>query len=150
MTGGPGGGRRPAPADRRPVYMIGVAAELAGMHPQTLRIYERRGLVDPGRTQGNTRLYSASDIERLRLIARLTGEVGLNLSGVERVLALTDEAARLRRRVAVLEDELARTRVLHRAELDTQRRAFSRELVVRSHSTAVVPISRSALRTRTP
>ncbi len=75
----------------RPRYMISVAAELVGMHPQTLRIYEQSGLVRPERTAGNTRLYSDADIERLRLIQRLTTELGLNLAGVERVLQLEDE-----------------------------------------------------------
>ncbi len=81
----------------RPRYMISVAAELVGMHPQTLRIYEARGLVRPKRTAGNTRLYSERDLERLRLIQRLTTELGLNLAGVEQVLALQDELQRLRR-----------------------------------------------------
>jgi MerR family transcriptional regulator/heat shock protein HspR len=77
--------------DARPRYMISVAAELVGMHPQTLRIYEQKGLVRPQRTAGNTRLYSDADVERLRLIQRLTGEVGLNLAGVEQVLQLEAE-----------------------------------------------------------
>src|ERR671914_432666 len=69
------------PMDAHPRYMISVAAELVGMHPQTLRIYEAKGLVRPKRTPGNTRLYSESDLERLRLIQRLTTELGLNLGG---------------------------------------------------------------------
>ena len=81
----------------RPRYMISVAAELVGMHPQTLRIYEQKGLVRPQRTAGNTRLYSDADVERLRLIQRLTTELGLNLAGVERVLHLEDELQRMRR-----------------------------------------------------
>src|ERR1700751_2314389 len=84
----------------RPRYTISVAAELVGMHPQTLRIYESKGLVRPGRTPGGTRLYSERDVERLRAIQRLTTEVGLNLAGVQRVLVLEDEMERLRRRVA--------------------------------------------------
>ncbi len=80
----------------RPRYMISIAAELVGMHPQTLRIYEQKGLVRPKRTPGNTRLYSESDLERLRLIQRLTTELGLNLAGVEIVLRLQDEVTRLR------------------------------------------------------
>ena len=78
---------------RTPRYMICVAAELVGMHPQTLRIYEQKGLVRPKRTAGNTRLYSDADVERLRLIQRLTTELGLNLAGVEQVLHLEDELA---------------------------------------------------------
>ena len=83
----------------RPRYMISVAAELVGMHPQTLRIYEARGLVRPKRTAGNTRLYSERDLERLQLIQRLTTELGLNLAGVEQVLALQDELQRLQARI---------------------------------------------------
>jgi MerR family transcriptional regulator/heat shock protein HspR len=82
-------------ADMRPRYMISVAAELVGMHPQTLRMYEQKGLVRPRRTPGNTRLYSESDLERLRLIQKLTTELGLNLAGVEIVMKLQDEVARL-------------------------------------------------------
>ena len=74
-----------------PRYMISVAAELVGMHPQTLRIYENKGLVRPQRTPGGTRLYSEVDIERLQIIQRLTTELGLNLAGVERVLRLEQE-----------------------------------------------------------
>ena len=77
--------------DDRPRYMISVAADLVGMHPQTLRIYEQKGLVRPQRTAGNTRLYSDLDVERLRMIQRLTTEWGLNLAGVERVLQMEDE-----------------------------------------------------------
>ncbi len=79
------------PLDDRPRYMISVAADLVGMHPQTLRIYEAKGLVRPRRTPGGTRLYSDRDLERLRLIQRLTTELGLNLAGVEVVLRLEDE-----------------------------------------------------------
>jgi MerR family transcriptional regulator/heat shock protein HspR len=86
-----------------PRYMISVAAELVGMHPQTLRMYEARGLVRPQRTPGNTRLYSEADLERLRLVQRLTTELGLNLAGVETVLRLQDEVTRLRARMETLE-----------------------------------------------
>ena len=92
--------------DDRPRYMISVAAELVGMHPQTLRIYEQRGLVRPKRTAGNTRLYSEHDVERLRLIQRLTSDLGLNLAGVERVLHLEDELARMHRRLDRMEREM--------------------------------------------
>jgi MerR family transcriptional regulator/heat shock protein HspR len=91
--------------DDRPRYMISVAADLVGMHPQTLRIYEAKGLVRPRRTPGNTRLYSDADLERLRLIQRLTTELGLNLAGVETVLRLQDEVQRLQRRMDRLERE---------------------------------------------
>jgi MerR family transcriptional regulator/heat shock protein HspR len=92
--------------DDRPRYMISVAAELVGMHPQTLRIYETKGLVRPGRTPGGTRLYSERDLDRLRVIQRLTTDVGLNLAGVQRVLALEDEVARLQARLDRLEREM--------------------------------------------
>src|SRR3989440_6835345 len=95
--------RRPEPqappASARAVYIISVAAELAGVHPQTLRIYERKGLVDPARTGGGSRRYSERDIERLRRIQELTN-AGLNLEGVRRVIQLEDEVARLRRELA--------------------------------------------------
>src|SRR5436309_9487141 len=91
--------------DDRPRYMISVAADLVGMHPQTLRIYESKGLIRPKRTAGNTRLYSEADIERLRLIQRLTNELGLNLAGVEHVLRLQDELVRMRRRFDRIERE---------------------------------------------
>jgi MerR family transcriptional regulator, heat shock protein HspR len=91
--------------DRRAVYIISVAAELAGVHPQTLRIYEQKGLVRPHRTSGNTRRYSDADIGRLRRIQRLTQE-GVNLAGAKRILGLEEELHRLRTRVAQLEARL--------------------------------------------
>ena len=96
----------------KPLYMISVAAELTGMHPQTLRVYEQKGLVTPGRSRGNTRLYSQADIERLNLINKLTDE-GINLAGVIRILDMRerqlerdDKIERLQRRVRELEDEV--------------------------------------------
>ncbi|MDH5334209.1 MAG: MerR family transcriptional regulator, partial [Thermoleophilia bacterium] len=86
--------------------MISVAAELVGMHPQTLRLYEAKGLVDPARTPGGTRLYSEADLDRLRLVQRLTTELGLNHAGVDHVLRLEDELRRLRARMEALEREL--------------------------------------------
>ena len=91
--------------DDRPIYMISVAAELVGMHPQTLRIYESKGLVRPKRTAGNTRLYSERDVERLRVIQKLTTELGLNLSGVEIVLKLEDQLQRMQARIDRVERE---------------------------------------------
>src|SRR5574337_2035708 len=102
--------------------MISVAAELAGLHPQTLRMFEARRLVTPSRTPGGTRLYSDADVERLRLIQRLTTELGLNLAGVEQVIRLQDEVLRLRARMARLEREL-------RAEVASVHRSYKRELV---------------------
>ena len=81
------------------VYMISVAAELAGMHPQTLRIYESRGLIQPKRSPKNTRLYSQEDVERLRRIQELTSQLGMNLAGVERVFELEEELDRMKRRL---------------------------------------------------
>jgi MerR family transcriptional regulator/heat shock protein HspR len=107
----------------RPRYMISVAAELVGMHPQTLRLYEAKGLVRPARTPGGTRLYSDEDVERLRLIQHLTTELRLNLAGVEHVLRLRDELDRLRARMERLEREL-------RAEIAAVHRSYKRELVV--------------------
>src|SRR5712691_6379369 len=92
--------------DDRPRYMISVAADLVGMHPQTLRIYESKGLVRPKRTAGNTRLYSEADLHRLKLIQRLTTELGLNLAGVEHVLRLEDELRKLQARMQRLEREM--------------------------------------------
>jgi MerR family transcriptional regulator/heat shock protein HspR len=87
----------------RGVFMISVAAELAEMHPQTLRMYEQRGLIEPKRSPKGTRLYSHEDVERLRRIQQMTAELGLNLAGVERVLELEEQLERTRRRVAALE-----------------------------------------------
>jgi len=92
--------------DDRPRYMISVAADLVGMHPQTLRIYEQKGLVNPQRTAGNTRLYSEADLERLRLINRLTTELGLNLAGVEQVIRLEEQIRRMQRTMERLEREM--------------------------------------------
>jgi MerR family transcriptional regulator, heat shock protein HspR len=87
----------------RGVFMISVAAELADMHPQTLRMYEQRGLIEPKRSPKGTRLYSHQDVERLRRIQQMTAELGLNLAGVEKVLELEQQLERTRRRVAALE-----------------------------------------------
>ena len=89
-----------------PRYIISVAAELVGMHPQTLRIYEAKGLVRPQRTPGNTRLYSEADLARLRLIQTLKAELGINLAGVEIVLRLEDELRKVQRRLERLERQM--------------------------------------------
>jgi len=109
--------------NERPIYMISVAADLVGMHPQTLRIYEQKGLVQPKRTAGNTRLYSELDIDRLRLIQRLTTEIGLNLAGVEQVLHLEDELRHMQRRLARMEEEM-------REALQQVHRQYRRDLVL--------------------
>jgi MerR family transcriptional regulator/heat shock protein HspR len=108
--------------DDRPRYMISVAADLVGMHPQTLRIYESKGLIRPKRTAGNTRLYSEADIERLRLIQQLTNDLGLNLAGVEQVLELQDQVERMRRRLDRMEREM-------REAVNQVHRQYRRELV---------------------
>ncbi len=117
-----------------PRYMISVAAELVGMHPQTLRVYETKGLVRPRRTPGNTRLYSEADLERLRLIQRLTTEVRLNLAGVETVLRLEDELSRLRARLERLERET-------REEVQRVHRQYRREVVLYSDPEQTLPQS---------
>jgi MerR family transcriptional regulator/heat shock protein HspR len=109
--------------DDRPRYMISVAAEIVGMHPQTLRMYEQKGLVRPRRTPGNTRLYSEGDLDRLRLIQRLTTQLGLNLAGVEHVLRLEDELRRMHERFDRLERQL-------REEIQNVHRSYRRELVL--------------------
>jgi MerR family transcriptional regulator/heat shock protein HspR len=108
--------------DDRPRYMISVAADLVGMHPQTLRIYEAKGLIRPKRTAGNTRLYSEADVERLRLIQQLTNELGLNLAGVEQVLQLQDEVQRMRRQLDRMEREM-------REAINQVHRQYRRDLV---------------------
>src|SRR5438477_1305666 len=95
---------QPAPVSSRAVYVISVAAELAGVHPQTLRIYERKGLVDPGRTTGGSRRYSEIDIERVRRVQDLTA-AGLNLEGVRRVIELEEEVRRLHRELDQAREE---------------------------------------------
>lgn len=112
-----------------PVYVISVAAELAGMHPQTLRMYERRGLVTPGRTSGNTRRYSRRDIERLRQIQDLTRHHGMNLAGVAMVIRLEADLGRARSRIAALEDELVSLQQDAAAALDAVHRTYRRDLV---------------------
>src|SRR3954463_16554746 len=114
----------------RGVYMISVAAELAGMHPQTLRIYESRGLITPKRSPRNTRLYSREDVERLQRIQELTTELGMNLAGVEKVFELEQEMARMRRRMRNLERQAERVQDELQAELDRVRRSFKREMVL--------------------
>ena len=109
--------------DDSPRYMISVAADLVGMHPQTLRIYEQKGLVRPKRTAGNTRLYSEADLERLRTIQRLTTEFGLNLAGVELVLRMEDQLQRMQARMERIERQM-------RDEIDKVHRQYRRDLVL--------------------
>src|SRR3954447_10269432 len=113
----------------RGVYMISVAAELAGMHPQPLRIYESRGLIQPKRSPKNTRLYSQDDVDRLRRIQELTTELGMNLAGVEKVFELEQEIERMRRRMRSLEKQAEQLEHAMAEQLDKVRRSFKYELV---------------------
>jgi MerR family transcriptional regulator/heat shock protein HspR len=123
----------------RGVFMISVAAELAEMHPQTLRMYEARGLIEPSRSPKGTRLYSQDDVERLRRIQQMTAELGLNLAGVERVLALELELDAAHERLARLEREAEQARAEMAAEIERLRRSFRADIVPYSRaSTAMV------------
>ena len=114
--------------ESRALFMIGVAAELAGMHPQTLRMYERRGLVSPSRSSGGTRLYSQRDVARLRRIQQMS-ESGLTLTGIERVLELERALEGALARVRQLEAEMLAQAAAARAELEAIRRSLSTEIV---------------------
>ena len=137
-----------AQVDRaRGVFMISVAAELAAMHPQTLRMYEARGLIEPQRSPKGTRLYSQADVDRLRRIQEMTTELGMNLAGVERVLELEDKLARLQRKVetmerrsAALQEEIA-AREEEIARLEEVRQSVRAEIVrYEAPGTALIPI----------
>jgi MerR family transcriptional regulator, heat shock protein HspR len=116
-------------ANDRGVFMISVAAELADMHPQTLRMYEARGLIEPKRSPKGTRLYSQEDVERLRRIQEMTSDLGLNLAGVERVLELEEQLERATRRLEALERRSAEMRAEMEAEIERVRKSFKAELV---------------------
>ena len=132
--------RRRDPREGRPLYMISVAAELSGLHPQTLRIYERKHLICPQRSSGNTRLYSDVDIERLRLITQLTDE-GVNLAGVTRIIQMRDEISRMEREVVEMQ----------RAVEETERRILAEvERVRRAHKAEIVHVRRGTLVHRSP
>src|SRR6476469_1085316 len=122
----------------RGVCMISVAAELAEMHPQTLRMYEARGLIEPKRSPKGTRLYSQADVDRLRRIQEMTGDLGLNLAGVERVLELEAQLERATRRLEALERRSERMRAEMAAEVDAVRRSLKAEIVPYRSSTDLV------------
>ena len=122
----------------RGVFMISVAAELAEMHPQTLRMYEARGLIEPSRSPKGTRLYSQADVERLRRIQQMTAEVGLNLAGVERVLALEAELEELQARLRATAAAAEEARTEMEAELERVRRSMSAEIVRYTASTTAL------------
>ena len=122
------------------VFMISVAAELAEMHPQTLRMYEARGLITPQRSPKGTRLYSQEDVDLLRRIQEMTAELGLNLAGVERVLELEEQLEAARKRVAALEKRASEAQAEMEAELERVRKSFRAELVPLKHTGALIPI----------
>ena len=125
-------------SDDRGVFMISVAAELADMHPQTLRMYETRGLITPQRSPKGTRLYSQEDVDRLRRIQEMTAELGMNLAGVERVFELEDQLERMTRRMRALEREAAKLRAHMKSELERLRRE-NRAEIVKYTAGALVP-----------
>ena len=119
---------------RRPVYMIGIASELIGVHPQTLRMYEQKGLLRPRKSIKNTRLYSQEDVELGRYIQMLTQELGMNLAGVSKVLDLKRQVAGLERENRVLREELERKELEHRRLVAEVHRSYKRELVLMPRS----------------
>jgi len=120
----------PLEDDMRPVFMISVAAELADMHPQTLRMYERRGLITPKRSSKSTRLYSMDDVERLRRIQQLVCDVGLNLAGVERVLEMEERMAAMQKRLERLQEEMDMLTARAEQEVEAVHRSYRREVVL--------------------
>ena len=131
---------------RRPLFMISIAAELADMHPQTLRMYERRGLISPHRSTKQTRLYSMEDVERLRHIQRLTTELGLNLAGVEQVLAMEDRLAELQEDVERLTTQMEELMSQAREEAERIHRSYRRELILVPAPGAIIHTTRSTIR----
>jgi MerR family transcriptional regulator/heat shock protein HspR len=123
----------------RGVFMISVAAELAEMHPQTLRMYEARGLIEPKRSPKGTRLYSQHDVDLLRRIQEMTSDLGLNLAGVERVLELEQQLERASRRLEELEARSAQMREEMEREIEAVRRSFRAEIVPYRGTTDLVP-----------
>lgn len=121
--------RDPGPDYDDAVYVISIASELAGMHPQTLRAYERKGLISPARTEGNTRRYSRRDVERLRFIQHLTQEQGLNLAGVELVLHMGEQLEGQRRRVHDLEEAVRMLSQRLKDDVDAAHRSHKFEIV---------------------
>ena len=127
----------------RGVFMISVAAELAEMHPQTLRMYEQRGLITPKRSPKGTRLYSQADVDRLRRIQQMTAELGMNLAGVERVLEMEQQLERMSRRVEQLERRAERLQREMEQQLEDVKRSFRAELVrYEAPGVALVPVRR--------
>ena len=119
---------------KRPVYMIGIASELIGVHPQTLRMYEQKGLLRPRKSIKNTRLYSQEDVDLGRYIQLLTQELGMNLAGVSKVLDLERQVAGLERENHALREELERKKLEHRRLIAEVHRSYKRELVLMPRS----------------
>ena len=115
---------------KRPVYMIGIASELIGVHPQTLRMYEQKGLLRPRKSIKNTRLYSQEDVDLGRYIKRLTQEMGMNLAGVKKVIDLERQVARLEAEIDALREELDRQELQHSRLIDEIHQSYKRELVL--------------------
>jgi MerR family transcriptional regulator, heat shock protein HspR len=115
---------------KRPVYMIGIASELIGVHPQTLRMYEQKGLMRPRKSIKNTRLYSQEDVDLGRYIQRLTQEMGMNLAGVKKVIDLERQVAKLEAEIRALRDELDRKDLEHRRLIAEVHQSYKRELVL--------------------
>jgi MerR family transcriptional regulator, heat shock protein HspR len=133
-------GKDPGPTQG--VYMISVAAELAGMHPQTLRIYEARGLITPQRSAGKTRLYSQEDVERLRRIQELTSELGMNLAGVEKVFELEEQLEKMRGRMERLQQRAAELEQEMADEIERVKKEFRAEIVrYEPPGTALLPVT---------
>jgi len=130
----------------RGVFMISVAAELAEMHPQTLRMYEARGLIEPQRSPKGTRLYSQRDVDMLRRIQEMTTDLGLNLAGVERVLELEQQLERATRRLEELEARSAQMREEMEREIEAVRKSFRAEIVPYRGTTDLVPIQQRSKR----
>ena len=134
----------------RGVFMISVAAELAEMHPQTLRMYEARGLIEPQRSPKGTRLYSQRDVDMLRRIQEMTSELGLNLAGVERVLELEQQLERAMRRLEDLEARSAQMREEMEREIEAVRKSFRAEIVPYRGTTDLVPVRNPATKRQIP
>jgi MerR family transcriptional regulator, heat shock protein HspR len=115
---------------KRPVYMIGIASELIGVHPQTLRMYEQKGLLRPRKSIKNTRLYSQEDVDLGRYIQRLTQELGMNLAGVKKVIDLERQVARLEAEIRAMRDELYRKDAVHSRLIAEVHQSYKRELVL--------------------
>ena len=131
---------------KRPVYMIGIASELIGVHPQTLRMYEQKGLLRPRKSIKNTRLYSQEDVDLGRYIQRLTQEMGMNLAGVRKVLDLERHVAGLEAENRALREELERQELEHGQRIDEVHRSYKRELVLMPRSELVARSGREERR----